>query len=145
MGEARRRLMNETDPSKPVMRPPAGPLVDKPALKRVVISGNCASSASRRTNARPMARSVSFRSSREGGSGHGLLLAQATGVGYGRGHLRKAIAKSRKLQGLSKLSDSPLEPIIVFLDERLLHFFLGGLAYRFLNRPPSVANIARMV
>jgi hypothetical protein len=51
MGEARRRLMNETDPSKPVMRPPAGPLVDKPALKRVVISGNCASSASRRTNA----------------------------------------------------------------------------------------------
>ena len=46
---------------------------------------------------------------------------------------------------LSKLSDSPLEPIVVFLDERLLHFFLGGLAYRFLSRPPSVANIARMV
>ena len=34
MGEARRRLMNETDPSKPVTRPLTGPLVDKTALTK---------------------------------------------------------------------------------------------------------------
>ena len=34
MGEARRRLMNETDPSKPVMRRPIGPYVDKASLAK---------------------------------------------------------------------------------------------------------------
>ena len=34
MGEARRRLMNETDRSKPFMRPLSGPYVDKAALTK---------------------------------------------------------------------------------------------------------------